>query len=115
MFWEKWIPEKYLVKSVVCGLEIVVTDVSIKFFYTIIKNKNNTLTIIESGIAEDKLVLPKQVLKNKIPVMVCINGKGLISKKTTLPEREINYSDVLLQNLPAVNTNDFYIQFYPQK
>lgn len=114
MFWEKWIPEKYIVKPLVCGLEVLVTDSGIRFFYTIIHNKSNKLSIIECGSSENQFILPSIVKKNKIPLVVCITGKGLISKKATLPDNNINYEEILNQNLPAVNFNDFYAQIYPQ-
>ncbi|HWY11620.1 MAG TPA: hypothetical protein VN026_09860 [Bacteroidia bacterium] len=115
MLWEKWIPEKYLVKSTVCGLEVLITDTGLKFYYTIIQNKNNKLNIIESGLAENIHSLPLVIRKNKIPLAISIVGKGLIFKKVTLPETDINYDDVLAQALPTIDVNDFLIQLYPQR
>lgn len=115
MFWEKWIPAKYLVKATVCGLEIIVTENGFKFFYTIITNKNNKLSILQNGSGENKLALPTIVLKDKIPLVVAIVGRGLISKKISIPDGESNYDELLLQNLPAIDRNEFEIQFYPQR
>lgn len=115
MFWEKWIPSKYFVKSTVCGLEIIVCDDGFKFFYTIIVNKNNKLSIAETGGGENNLQLPEKINKDKIPLVIAIVGKGLISKKVPLSEGEINYEEILLQNLPALDRNDFQIQLYRQR
>jgi hypothetical protein len=115
MFPAKWIPAKYIVKHTICGLEILVTDNGFKFFYTVIKNKNNKLKIIEGGNGENQLSLPEKIIKDKIPVIITITGKGLISKKTTLFDGDTNYEDLLSQNLPTIDKNDFFIQLYPQR
>jgi hypothetical protein len=115
MFWEKWIPAKYLVKATVCGLEILVTDGGFKFFYTIITIKNNKIRIVETGAGENKLELPPVITKDKIPLVLAIVGRGLISKKVSFPDGEMNYDELLMQNLPAIDRNDFDIQFYPQQ
>ena len=112
MFWEKWIPEKQLFKSTVCGLEILLTDSGSLFFYTILQSKKNKLTILESGSSEEKLVLPAIISQNKIPLVVCIVGKGLISKKVTVKDQ--SFEEVLNQNLPAITLSEFYIQLYQQ-
>jgi hypothetical protein len=60
-------------------------------------------------------LLPAVIKKNKIPLVISIVGKGLIFKKVTLPETDINYEEVLAQALPTIDVNDFSIQVYPQR
>ena len=116
MFWDKWIPEKYLIKSEICAVEVCFTDDGIIYYYTVLKNKNNKLEISDSGFSNDNLKLPLAISKNKIPVFIVINGKGIILKKVTLNENsEPAMEEIIRQNLPAINSDDFYIQLYKQK
>jgi len=113
MFWEKLIPAKYLVKPAICGVEIVISDDRIKFYYSLIKNQNKKITISETGVCENKPELPERIKKNKIPLIICITGKAVVLKKVTLSE-DIDFSEIVSQNLPASNAEDFYIQLYRQ-
>lgn len=115
MFWDKWIPEKLLINSTVCGIEIVINDEGYSLFYCLLKNKNNKLQVIKSGSCTDYTHLPEIIIKDKIPVSVVINGKGIITKKLVLnTETEINQPDFIQQNLPAFQSDDFFIQLFPQ-
>lgn len=115
MIWEKWIPKKYLVKDTICGLEIQLTDEGFNYFYTILSHKKNKLEVTESGSGQHDFNLPAKIKKDKIPLVIGLAGKGLISKKVTLPEKNINYEDIVTQSLPTIDKSDFYIQIYPQK
>jgi Tfp pilus assembly protein PilN len=115
MFWDKWIPKKYFVKSEICGLEICFGDGGISYQYTHLRNKNNKLELINTGTSKDAPALPETILKNKIPLVLIINGKGLILKKISLGENhDLGFQEIVRQNLPAVNAADFYIQLYKQ-
>lgn len=115
MFWDKWIPVKYLVKSEICAVEACYTDNGVIYYYTHLKNKNNKLELAGSGSSKDELVLPPIIEKNKIPLILIINGKGVILKKVTLGENSNpDFEDIIRRSLPAVNTADFYVQIYKQ-
>lgn len=116
MFWDKWIPQKYLVKSEICAVELCYTEEGLIYYFTQLRNKNNKLEIAATGSSKDVLVLPETILKNKIPVLLVLNGKGIILKKVTLNENsEQSPEDLIRQNLPAINMNDFYAQVFKQK
>jgi hypothetical protein len=87
---------------------------SIKLFYTIIQNKNNRLSILESDKLTDIKDLEKVLLKKKIPVCVCVTGRGLVYKKVISQGKETDYDALLAQSFPTVNRADFYIQHYTQ-
>jgi Tfp pilus assembly protein PilN len=115
MFWDKWIPKKYLVKSDICSIEVAFSDTGKKFYYTHLKNKNNKLNIVSSSSSFDALDLPNGIEKNKIPVLIILNGKGIILKKISLSENsEQNFEDLIRANLPAINPDDFFVQLVRQ-
>jgi len=115
MFWDKWIPEKYLVKSEICGVELNFNEEGFIYNYTILKNKSKKLSVTHSGTINNISDLPASVLKNKIPLALIINGKGVIFKKIFLSETdELNFEELVRTNLPAINSSDFFIQLFRQ-
>lgn len=115
MFWDKWIPKKYLVKSTVCGVEVVFTDSDYKIFYSILKKQSNKLEISKTGECGTISSLPAKIKKDKIPLILNITGKGVIIKKTSYSsDHELNSPEFIQQNLPAINPDDFYIQILKQ-
>lgn len=116
MFWDKWIPKKYLIKSEICAVELCYTEEGLSYYYTQLRNKNNKLELVATSSSKDILVLPETILKNKIPLLLIINGKGIILKKITLNEHSEQAPEALIrQNLPAINLSDFYAQIFRQK
>lgn len=112
MFWDKWIPKKYLVKSEICSVEVAFSDNGTVFYYTHLKNKNNKLEVVYTNTSE-KLEFPKSIEKNKIPVLIIANGKGVVLKKISLSENnEQNFEELIRANLPTINTADFFVQLY---
>lgn len=112
MFWDKWIPKKYLVKSEICSVEVAFSDNGTIFYYTHLKNKNNKLEIVYTGSSE-KLEFPKNIEKNKIPVLLIANGKGVVLKRITISENsEQNFEGLIRANLPTINTSDFFVQLF---
>lgn len=115
MFWDKWIPKKYLVKSTVCGLEVVFTDSGSRVFYSALKKEKNKLETVETGEVDSISSLPAKIKKDKLPLILNITGKGVIVKKTTYnSEQELNTTEFIQQNLPAINPDEFYIQILKQ-
>jgi Tfp pilus assembly protein PilN len=115
MLLDRFIPKKYLIKSEICALEVVLGDAGIEYHFTIVKNKGKKIEVAYKGTVKDILDLPKQVLKTKIPVILVINGKGVILKKINLPqEEELNTEQIIDQNLPAINKEDLFIQVFKQ-
>ncbi|MDO8999666.1 MAG: hypothetical protein Q7W45_07875 [Bacteroidota bacterium] len=115
MFWDKWIPKKYLVKSEIYSIEAAFSDNGTTFYYTHLKNKNNKLNLVSTSSSINKLELPKEIAKNKIPVVLIANGKGIVLKKISLSENsEQNFEELIRTNLPTINTNDFFVQLFKQ-
>ncbi len=115
MFWDKWIPKKYLVKSEICAIELAFTDNGTNYHYTYFKNKNNKLELAEKGSCNDVSELPKIILKNKIPLVLIANGKGIIIKKIVLnTESDQSFEQIIKNNLPTINTTEFFVQLYKQ-
>ncbi len=116
MFWDKWIPTKYFAKSEICAVEICFDETEVTYYYTLLKTKNNKLDISACGTCSNELQLPESILKNKIPLLLILNGKGIILKKTTLDETADQHPDeILRQNFPALNMEGFYAQLYRQE
>jgi Tfp pilus assembly protein PilN len=115
MFWDKWIPKKYFIKPEICAVEVCFTEEGTTYYYSHLKNKNNKLELFLTGSCKDTLVLPETILKNKIPTLIIVNGKGIILKKITLSENsDQNFEEIIRQNLPAIHIDDFYAQLYKQ-
>jgi Tfp pilus assembly protein PilN len=116
MFWDKWIPVKYLVKSEICAVELNFTENGREFYYTHLSNKSNKLNVVSTGISHDTLEFPKIIEKNKIPVLLIVNGKGILIKKVMISENaELPITEIIQQNLPALNLSEFYVQLYQQE
>lgn len=116
MFWDKWIPEKYLVNSTVCGIEVVFTNEGYTLNYTLLKNQNKKLSISESGDCESFSRLPETIKKSKCPLVLNFTGKGVINKKASFSSKEeLHSADFIHQHLPAVNSDEFYFQILPQE
>ncbi len=112
MFWDKWIPKKYLVRSEICSVEVVFSETGHTFFYTHLKNKNNKLEVIYT-VSSERLEFSKSIEKNKVPIVVIVNGRGIILKKIVGSETsELTYDEIIRSHLPAFNTADFFIQIF---
>ncbi|PBQ30204.1 hypothetical protein CNR22_00005, partial [Sphingobacteriaceae bacterium] len=74
MFWDKWIPQKYYVKSEVCAVEICFREEGKVYYYSQLRNKNNKLELISNGTLQDLNALPEVIRKNKIPLVLIVNG-----------------------------------------
>jgi len=116
MFWDKWIPAGSLIKSEVCAMEVCYKESGTIYYYTHLKNKNKKLEIVATGVCADFLTLPPTISKNKIPLVLIINGKGVIIKKITLSENSVSDTEkIVRQNLPAIQLEDFYAQIFKQE
>jgi Tfp pilus assembly protein PilN len=114
MFWERWIPKKYLVKSEICGVEVVFSEEGLSYNTTYLKN-GKKLELISALSSKDKPGFSKAVEKNKIPLVIVINGKGVILKKAALFGTESGgFEEVIRENLPTINQDEFYIQLFRQ-
>lgn len=116
MFWEKWIPAGYLVKSQVCGIEVLVGNEGLHFYGTLVKNRGGQLSVTGSFQSAQQPTLPDAIRKNKIPIVVCITGKGLMNKKIVLPQAEnFTLEECIAQNIPTLNREEFYVQLHRQE
>ena len=115
MFWDKWIPKKYHYKQEVCAVKVTFLENGINYNYVKLKNKNNKLSLDGYSSNQEQLELPESVEKNKIPVVIIINGKGIVIKKVEWNDDSEKSEDEIIQsNLPAINAAEFYIQLYKQ-
>lgn len=116
MIWDKWIPKNYHYKKEVCAIEIVFQEAGTIFYYTHLKTKNGKLEVISTSKSNDTLQIPAAIEKNKLPLVVVVNGKGIILKKVQWNEGEERSPNSILQsNLSNLNVNDFYVQLIQQE
>ncbi|MGZ3883523.1 MAG: hypothetical protein ACXVPQ_11695 [Bacteroidia bacterium] len=114
MLWEKLLPEKLLKPSSVCGLELVFSESGISCIYTSLKLSSGKLTLQSHGSCDTLEALPAELKKNKLSLVLCLSGKGIILKKINLPKDGYTLEECMSANFPAINTAEFYIQLYPQ-
>jgi len=115
MFLDRWIPAKFFIKQEVCSVEICYAETGVTYYYTHLRNKGKKLELSETGKMNDSLKLPERFHKDKIPLVLILNGRGIIMKKITFnQESEQSYDEIIKQNLPAVNVDEFYIQLFRQ-
>lgn len=114
MFLDRWIPEKYLIKQEVCALEFLYSEGQMSVYYIWLKNKNNKLSVVQKGRIEGVEQLPRSIVRSKIPVIAVVNGKGVLFKKVNVFEDVSDIQVMIRENLPAISSQDFYIQFFDQ-
>lgn len=115
MFWDKWIPSRLLTRPVVCGLEALSGDEGLTWFFSIVKKQGNQVELLDSGSVNDLKDLPKRVFSEKLPVLLCLNGRGIIIRRiVNTGESKTGSSDFLQQNLPGLNLSDFNVNLYEQ-
>jgi hypothetical protein len=115
MVWDKWIPEKFLVRQEVCAVEACLTDEDSIFYYMLLKKKNRQLVLGDLGSAKSINTLPSVVKKNKIPLLLIINGHGVITRRINIADSSVPTEELIKQNLPSINIEDFYIQVFIQE
>lgn len=114
MIWETWIPKKYQVKNELVSLEVDVQD-SAHYYFSHLQRKKNTIALQKTELLSD-LNLPAYVLKKKLPLVLIINGRGVVCKKVILSTESHQEPERLLEeHLPALDLKDFYIQIYKQE
>lgn len=115
MWWDKWIPHKFRVKQEIFAIEICIKESETRYHFTHLKQKNRQLELVSTE-SVTKLTLPAAVIKNKIPLVIIVNGKGIVLKKINLAENPNEpVQTIVAQHLPTLDTNDFYIQLYKQE
>jgi Tfp pilus assembly protein PilN len=113
MLWERWIPGSYLIKSSVCSIECVFHENGLIFFYTLLQSKKNRLEITETGKFNNLADTITFVTKTKLPLLITVSGKGIITKKVMFSENDsLDLNEIVRQHLPSVSGTDFYVQFY---
>lgn len=113
MLWERWIPGSYLIKSSVCSIECVFHENGLNFFYTLLQNKKNRLEITGTGKFNNLADTITFAAKTKLPLLITVNGKGIITKKVMFSENDsLELNELVRQHLPTINGTDFYVQFY---
>ena len=116
MFWDNWIPDRFVIKPAVCGIEALITEEGTSYFFTVLKKQGNKLEVLEQGWCKDVSGLPTQIKKNKWPCVVCVNGKGIILRKISFSSGEEPDSEAFLQQyLPGLPVQDFNIQLFGQQ
>lgn len=112
MFWERWIPESALTKSSVIGIECIVGDNTL-YRYTLLSKKKSQVEIIQSGIVNQVNELFPLAKKHSAPFSLVVTGKGIITKRIIFSANDtLDVPALIQQHLPAINANEFYVQFY---
>jgi len=114
MFWERFIPQRFLTKSEVCVLEVIYAEGSTKYVWALFQNRKGKLELVNEGISNNQWPsLPAPIIKRKIPVLLMLTGANVISKKADLDVEAVsNWSMVSKTLLPGINQEEFYIQSY---
>lgn len=115
MFWDKWIPGKYLVNSTVCGVELSFTDTGYNLYYSLLNTQSKKLNITDCGRCDTFAQLSEKIKKQKCPLVLNLTGRGVINKKGSYNSKEeFHSSEFIHQHFPAINTEEFYFQSLPQ-
>jgi Tfp pilus assembly protein PilN len=115
MLWDSWIPKKYQIKSELCAIEACYTESGLYYHYTGLVNKNGKLEVRFCQNASINLNLPQQIKKSKMPLLLVVNGQGIIFKKVTISEGVLTKTQTIIQEtFPTINASDFFIQVYRQ-
>lgn len=115
-FLDKFIPKKNLIRPQVCAVEIVFSDEETRFYYTWLKNSKGKLEVVQTGNFTNDLKLPAAIQKSKIPVVLVLSGSGTIVKKVIADAAGgHNIETIISEHLPAIDSQDFAIQFYTQE
>lgn len=113
MWWERWIPKSYLIKSSVCSVEYIANEQGCSIYYAVLQNKKNALQLTEKGHVNTVTDVTAVIAKQKAPVVISVNGKGVILKKIIFSENDsLELNNLVRQHLPSITIADFYIQFY---
>lgn len=113
MWWERWIPKSYLTKSTVCGVECIFDESETTFHFSVLQSKKNKVEFFQKGNTKEIKEITQITKKLNAPILLSITGKGVISKRVIFSENDsLQISDLVKQHLPAINPNEFYIQFY---
>jgi Tfp pilus assembly protein PilN len=113
MWWERWIPKSYLTKNAICGVECVVDESGTTFQYAVLSVKKNKVEIAQTGNTSDSSEILRISKKASAPIALAICGKGIIVKKIIFSENDsLELKGLLQQHLPAIQFNEFYVQFY---
>jgi hypothetical protein len=112
MIVDRWIPQKLLIRQEVLAVEVFMEEGRTTFYYTHLRNKKNRLEITACGEVAQITELPVKLIKNKVPVLLVINGSGVVIKKISVNEENTAAEELIQVNLPALNTSEFFIQLY---
>jgi hypothetical protein len=113
MWWERWIPKSYVIKSEICGVECLREEDTNTFYYTFLQNKKNKIEITKRGTSSNSSEILSLTKKSSIPIVLAINGKGVISKKIIFSENDsLQLQDLIKQHFSTILVHEFYVQFY---
>lgn len=113
MWWERWIPKSYVIKSEICGVECLCEEDTNTFYYTFLQNKKNNIEITKRGTSSNSTEILLFTKKSSIPITLAINGKGVISKKIIFSENDsLQLQDLIKQHFSTIQAHEFYVQFY---
>ncbi len=113
MWWERWIPKSYLIKSSVCSVEYIIDENDASVYVAFLQRKKNKLEISDKSRFNTIADAGSLIAKHKASLVITVNGKGVILKKIIFSENDsLELNDLVRQHLPTININEFYIQFY---
>lgn len=111
---DRLIPSKYHVKSEVCAVEFRMTESGTVLSWLTLKRSGKKLEISGTGDARELSQIPDKIFKNKVPVVVVITGKPVITKQVQ-SEKGQTAAEVFRNNFPAIRPEDFYVQYFAQE
>ncbi|MGZ3862809.1 MAG: hypothetical protein ACXVPN_10395 [Bacteroidia bacterium] len=107
-----WVRQLFKANKII-GVDIQVSpEGNYLFSYLALKRNGNNLSIIGSkeGIQSIEELLP-DLAKINCPIILSVNGKGVISKNLN-GKFSGNYQEALLKMLPSGNEQEFHIQLF---
>jgi Tfp pilus assembly protein PilN len=105
----KWI-DNILQSPAVAGVELIfLQEGAYRLNYQVLKNKKNTVEPAQAGEGIASLEDLQKIIGN-IPVLLTVNGKGIINKKISITEQDTDKT-ILGKILPNANPLDFYLQY----
>lgn len=102
--------ENIIKNKVATGVEIILLPDGAYEINVVTLKRNKSEVVIESKLSDIKdIPALSNVIDKKSPIILVINGKGIIHRKVSLSESD-SLSAVLNKILPNANINEFYIQ-----
>jgi Tfp pilus assembly protein PilN len=113
VFLDRLIPSTFHIKKELLVIEVAITDHATNYYYTHCKKTKNKIDIVSGNQSINEWQIPEKLIKSKVPIILILNGKGVILKKVPAKgDEELNLH--IANNLPGISETDFYVQYFHQ-